>query len=183
MLDCIVMMDETMVSYHTPETKKQSKQWIPKGQPGPLKARVHASRTKQMVVAFFDSRGLIYTHIVPRGASINVTYTIKVLGKFLEHFKKKRPRHGPAAVVVPLGQSASPHGRQRDGVDSSERDPGPGTPALFARSGTGRLFPVQESEGGLGGHHVGPREPQERLGRGHQGHHRRRLRHGLPVVV
>jgi histone-lysine N-methyltransferase SETMAR len=91
MLDCIVTMDETMVSYHTPETKKQSKQWIPKGQPGPLKAWVHASRTKQMVVAFFDSRGLIYTHIVPRGASINATYTIKVLGKFLEHFKKKRP--------------------------------------------------------------------------------------------
>jgi hypothetical protein len=26
MLDCIITMDETMVSYHTPETKKQSKQ-------------------------------------------------------------------------------------------------------------------------------------------------------------
>jgi histone-lysine N-methyltransferase SETMAR len=91
MLDAIVTMDETMVSYHTPETKKQSKQWIPRGQPGPLKARVHASRTKQMVMAFFDSRGMIYTHMVPRGATINATYTIKVLGTFLEHFKKKRP--------------------------------------------------------------------------------------------
>jgi hypothetical protein len=30
MLDCIVIMDKTMVSYHTPEIKKQSKQWIPK---------------------------------------------------------------------------------------------------------------------------------------------------------
>ncbi len=89
MLDAIVTMDKTMD--HTPETKKQSKQWIPRGQPGPLKARVHASRTKQMVVAFFDSRGMIYTHIIPRGASINSTYTIKVLGTFLEHFKKKRP--------------------------------------------------------------------------------------------
>ncbi len=28
MLDCIGTMDETMVSYHTPETKKQSKQWL-----------------------------------------------------------------------------------------------------------------------------------------------------------
>jgi hypothetical protein len=34
---------------------------------------------------------MIYTHIVPRGASINGAYTIKVLGTFLEHFKKKRP--------------------------------------------------------------------------------------------
>jgi hypothetical protein len=30
-------------------------------------------------------------HIVPRGAAINATYTIKALGKFMEHFKKKRP--------------------------------------------------------------------------------------------
>ncbi len=31
MLDNIVTMDETMVLYHMPETKKQSKQWIAKG--------------------------------------------------------------------------------------------------------------------------------------------------------
>jgi len=91
MLDNIVTMDETMVSYHTPETKKQSKQWIKKGQPGPIKAKVHASRTKQMLIAFFDSKGLIYTHIVARGVTINAAYIVEVLGTFLKHFKKKRP--------------------------------------------------------------------------------------------
>jgi histone-lysine N-methyltransferase SETMAR len=91
MLDNIVTMDETMVCYHTPQTKKQSKQWIKKGQPGPIKARVHASRTKQMVMAFFDSKGLVYTHIVPRGATINAIYTVKVLGIFMKNLKKKRP--------------------------------------------------------------------------------------------
>jgi hypothetical protein len=40
MLDNIVTMDETMVLYHTPETKIQSKQRIAKGKPGPIKARV-----------------------------------------------------------------------------------------------------------------------------------------------
>jgi histone-lysine N-methyltransferase SETMAR len=30
-------MDESAVSFHTPETKQQSKQWVKKGQPGPLK--------------------------------------------------------------------------------------------------------------------------------------------------
>jgi hypothetical protein len=84
MLDVIVTMDETMVSYHTSEMKKQSKQWIPWGQPGPLKARVHVSLTKQMVMAFFDSHGMTYTHVIPRGASINAAYTIKVLVTFLE---------------------------------------------------------------------------------------------------
>jgi hypothetical protein len=95
MLDCIVTMDETMVSYHTPETKKQSKQWVEKGQPGPIKARVHASRTKQMLLAFFDSKGLIYTNIVPRGTMVNANYIVKALGTFMQHLKKKRPEMVP----------------------------------------------------------------------------------------
>ncbi len=72
MLDNIVTMGETMVSYHTPETKKQSKQWIAKGKPGPIKARVQASRTKQMILAFFD-KGLVYSHIVARASPSMLT--------------------------------------------------------------------------------------------------------------
>ncbi len=79
------------VSYQNRETKKQSKQWIPKGELAPLKALVHTNQTKQMVMAFFNSGGLIYTLIISRGAAINATSTIKALGKFLEHFKKKGP--------------------------------------------------------------------------------------------
>ncbi len=59
MLDHIITMDETLVSYSTPETKRMSKDWTLKGKPGPLKAKVQASRSKEMVFAFFDSRGLI----------------------------------------------------------------------------------------------------------------------------
>jgi histone-lysine N-methyltransferase SETMAR len=91
MLDNIITMDETMVSFHTPETKRQSKKWIQKGKPGPIKSRVHASLTKQMVLAFFGSKGLVYTHIAARGTSINATYIVKVLGKFLKHLRGKRP--------------------------------------------------------------------------------------------
>jgi len=35
-LNTIVTMDETMISLHTPETKKQSKMWVKKGAPGPI---------------------------------------------------------------------------------------------------------------------------------------------------
>ena len=91
MLDNIITMDETMVSFHTPETKRQSKQWTPKGQPGPLKARVHSTRTKQMVLAFFDSKGLVYTNIVPRGQTVNSDYIIKALAGFLKQLKLERP--------------------------------------------------------------------------------------------
>lgn len=91
-LDSIVTMDETMVSLHTPETKKQSKRWVPKGQPGPIKARVHASRTKLMVIAFFDAKGLIYTNIVPKGKTVNAAYIVKTLGRFLVNLRQKRPQ-------------------------------------------------------------------------------------------
>ncbi len=75
-------MDELAVSFHTPESKQQSKQWLVKGSPGPIKAKVHATRKKQMVLAFFNSKGLLYTNFVPRG--INFTYIIEALTRFLK---------------------------------------------------------------------------------------------------
>jgi histone-lysine N-methyltransferase SETMAR len=90
-LDNVVTMDESAVSFHTPETKRQSMQWLPKGQPGPIKAKVHATRTKQMVLCFFDSKGLIYTNYVPRGTTVNANYIVEALGKFMRIFKEKRP--------------------------------------------------------------------------------------------
>ncbi len=33
-LDNIVTMDESAILFHTPETKQQSRQWLPKGQHG-----------------------------------------------------------------------------------------------------------------------------------------------------
>jgi histone-lysine N-methyltransferase SETMAR len=91
MLDQIITMDEMMVSYRTPQNKKQSKQWIKKGKPGPSKARVNASRTKQMLLVFLDSKGLVYTHIVLKGTTINANYNLVVLGKFMVYLRKKWP--------------------------------------------------------------------------------------------
>jgi histone-lysine N-methyltransferase SETMAR len=91
MLDQIITMDEMMVSYRTPQNKKQSKQWIKKGKPGPSKARVNASRTKQMLLEFLDSKGLVYTHIMLKRTTINANYNLVVLGKFMVYLRKKWP--------------------------------------------------------------------------------------------
>jgi histone-lysine N-methyltransferase SETMAR len=91
-LDNIVTMDESAVSFHTPETKQQSMQWLPKGQPGPVKAKVHATRTRQMVLLFFYSKGLIYTNYVPRGTTVNANYIIEALGTFMKILRNKRPQ-------------------------------------------------------------------------------------------
>ena len=55
------------ISFHTPETKQQSKQKIRNGQHGPTKAKVKARHQKQMFLVYFDSNGEIYTNYVPRG--------------------------------------------------------------------------------------------------------------------
>ncbi len=80
-LNNIVIMDESATSFHTPETKRQSKQWVKKDQPGPLKAKVHALRAKQMVLIFFDARGVIYTNFVTKGKTVNASYIQTALAK------------------------------------------------------------------------------------------------------
>ncbi len=87
----IITIDESAVSMHTPTMKMQSKQWLKKGTPGPIKAKAAASRTKQMVLAFFNNEGVIYTNYVPRGATVNRDYIIKALKSFLKAVRLKRP--------------------------------------------------------------------------------------------
>ena len=92
----VVTMDETMVSFHTPETKERSKQWLPKGSPGPVKAKVIASRKKQMVLSFFDHQGLIFQRFSPLGTSVNGDFIVEALKKFLTAKSRKRPDLGDA---------------------------------------------------------------------------------------
>jgi histone-lysine N-methyltransferase SETMAR len=87
----IITMDKSAVSMHTPETKLQSRQWLKKGTPGPIKAKVVVSHTKQMLLAFFDDKGMVYTNHVPRGATMNADYIISALKKFLKALRQKRP--------------------------------------------------------------------------------------------
>jgi hypothetical protein len=43
-----------------------------------------------MLLTVFDSKGLIYSHIIPRGSSVNPAYIVKVLDVFIMHLRKKR---------------------------------------------------------------------------------------------
>ena len=62
----IVTMDESWVSHFLPETKEQSKQWSPKGAKPPRKAKRVESQKKLMYVLFFDAKGAVYQHFVPK---------------------------------------------------------------------------------------------------------------------
>ena len=53
-----------------------------KGTPGPIKAKVHATRTKQMVITFFDAQGMVYPNYVPRGKTVNAAFILESLWRF-----------------------------------------------------------------------------------------------------
>ena len=99
-------MDKFAVSFHTPETKNESKHWLPKGQPGPLKERTQVSRKKQMVFSFFDAAGIIYQHYASLGAKLNAVYLTNGMGKFLRTFRSKRPLQAKKKSILFWDNSA-----------------------------------------------------------------------------
>jgi Transposase (partial DDE domain) len=75
---------------HTQEAQQQFKQLLKKRKPGPVKAKVHASRTKNMVLTFFDSQGVICNNHVQQGQTVNSDCSAMALLKFFRHLQKKR---------------------------------------------------------------------------------------------
>jgi hypothetical protein len=61
-------------------------QWAKKGQPGPIKAHVYATRSKQTVLVFFNAKGVIYTNYVLKGKTVNIKYIKKAVVRFLKIF-------------------------------------------------------------------------------------------------
>ncbi len=76
---------------HNHERKQQFKQWLKKGTPRPVKAKVHVRRTKTMVLVFFNSQRMVYTNYVPKDDSVNGNFIAGALRTFLKHLKKKMP--------------------------------------------------------------------------------------------
>jgi hypothetical protein len=56
---------------------------------GFTKDKVEASQIKQMVLAFFDSKGMVYTGNVQRGTKVNADYIVGVLSELLKALHQK----------------------------------------------------------------------------------------------
>jgi len=67
----IVMGDETWIHYHQPETKKASKEWRQTSSPKLKKFRTQPSAGKVMLTLFWDERGVILEHYMPKGNTVN----------------------------------------------------------------------------------------------------------------
>ncbi len=82
-------MDESWV-YYDPELKEQSKEWLPKKAPRPIKAICTRATGKVMIVTFFDSRGMIYYKFTRQGIGAQVF--IAICTRFLEAYQTRHPQ-------------------------------------------------------------------------------------------
>ena len=137
-LDKIITMDESPVSYHTLETKEQSKKWVKKRSPGPIKCKTQASRVKQMLLSFHNREDLIYTNMVPRGnhCQRRIHYQCPQ-SVFEEDDAEETTKRG--RVYPPLGQCPYPHRahcQELPGHQREDRDDGPPPPTSSTRMTT-----------------------------------------------
>ncbi|UYV76922.1 MIB1 [Cordylochernes scorpioides] len=87
----IITGDETWVYQYDPETKRQSNQWIERGEPKPKKARFAKSKVKTLLVNFFDINGLVHHEFIPFGRTINQEIYLGIMRRLREAGRLKRP--------------------------------------------------------------------------------------------
>ncbi|UYV69540.1 hypothetical protein LAZ67_6003928 [Cordylochernes scorpioides] len=87
----IITGDETWVYQYDPETKRQSSQWIERGEPKPKKARFTKSKVKTLLVTFFDINGLVHHEFIPFGRKINQEVYLGIMRRLREAVHLKRP--------------------------------------------------------------------------------------------
>ncbi|GBM56331.1 hypothetical protein AVEN_60313-1 [Araneus ventricosus] len=73
-LETIVKGDESWCYQHDPETKRQSMEWCSSLSPPPKKCRLTKYRIKTLLIAFFDSKGLIDHEFVPAGTTLRGSF-------------------------------------------------------------------------------------------------------------
>ena len=83
--------DESWVFEYDPETKKQSMQWVEKGGSRPKKARMSKSKIKSLLIAFYDSKGLVHHEFVPQGQTVNAKFYLEVLERLRKRVVRIRP--------------------------------------------------------------------------------------------
>ena len=80
-LHCIVTVDEMWVQYAEPETKAQSEQWKLAGSLTPKKFKLFPYAGKVMLVAFWDSHGIILAHCMSKGQTVTARHYSEVILK------------------------------------------------------------------------------------------------------
>jgi len=92
--------DETWVHYHEPENKKASKEWRHTSSQKPKKFRTQPSAGKFMLNLFWDERGVILEHCMPRGNTVTSATYADLLKNHLRPAIKSKQRGFLSTGVV-----------------------------------------------------------------------------------
>lgn len=86
-----VTMDETWIHHYTPESNKQSAEWLEPGQSRPKRPKTQTSAGKVMASVFWDAHGIILIDYLEKGKTINSEYYSSLLTRLDDEIKKNRP--------------------------------------------------------------------------------------------
>ena len=90
LLKRVVTGRESWIFEYDPLTKRQSLEWKSALLPRPEKARMFKSKTKVMLIAFFDVHGIVHAEFLPQGQSINQHVHKNILRRLMRSVRKKR---------------------------------------------------------------------------------------------
>ncbi|UYV65072.1 hypothetical protein LAZ67_3003045 [Cordylochernes scorpioides] len=105
----IIPGDETWLYQYDPETKRQSSQWIERGEPKPKKARFTNSKVKTLLVTFFYINGLVHQEFIPFGRTINQEVYLGIMRRLREAVHLKRPERWQNNDLILHVDNARPH--------------------------------------------------------------------------
>lgn len=88
LLDKLICGDESPVYLLDPETRSESKQWLPKDRQRPTKALRGRTCKKTMLTVFFDARGVVMREF--NDGIVDTDSYIEMLRHLKEHIRRKR---------------------------------------------------------------------------------------------
>ena len=86
-----VTMDETWLHHYTPESNRQSAEWVARDEPNPTREKTQRSAGKVMASVFWDAHGIIFIDYLEKGKTINSEYYIALLERLKDEIAEKRP--------------------------------------------------------------------------------------------
>ncbi|GFU30925.1 histone-lysine N-methyltransferase SETMAR [Nephila pilipes] len=91
-LKTIVTGDESWCLEYDPETNRQSSEWTSPGKGRPMKVRASKSKTKTILLVFFDSRGIIHHEFLRQLSTVTGAFYKDVLHRLLKRMRRVRLR-------------------------------------------------------------------------------------------
>lgn len=94
-----ITVDETWIHYYTPESNKQSKQWLARGESRPKRPKTQQSAGKVLATVFWDTKGIIFIDYLQKGKTITGEYYVALLDRLNEEIKVSRPHLAHKKVI------------------------------------------------------------------------------------